>query len=166
MRSYNVWMQWPYKKVLFHEIFGVFSFTWICCLYRVIDNLKWWNHTAPAKDTFSPWYNRTRNVNNVITSYAILALLESGRLDAALPALKWLMSQRNGLGGFVGAQDTILGLEAIIAFAQRSRSSSLQQDVRWTFTYGQNVETMLHVNRENALMVQKYQVKLCSRRWR
>lgn len=92
----------------------------------------------------------------MITSYAILALLESGRLDAALPAVRWLMQQRNEFGGFVGSQDTILGLEAIIAFAQRR--NNIQKGMSLAFNYGQNAETLLNVNRENSLTFQKYQV--------
>ncbi|KAL9927450.1 thioester-containing protein 3 [Glossina fuscipes fuscipes] len=101
------------------------------------DGKKWWNKTAPTSDANSPWYNRTRNVNVEISSYAILALLENNLLDEALPAIKWLVSQRNDLGGFIGSQDTVVALQALINFAERfSRQPAYLQ---LFFDYGEKL---------------------------
>lgn len=46
-------------------------------------------------------------------------MLENNLLNEALPAIKWLVSQRNDLGGFIGSQDTVVALQALINFAER-----------------------------------------------
>ena len=51
------------------------------------------------------------------TGYATLALLEQGDFTAASNAARWLVSQRNAFGGFGSTQDTVVGLQALIASA-------------------------------------------------
>uniref|UniRef100_A0A1A9W1S3 TEP1-F n=1 Tax=Glossina brevipalpis TaxID=37001 RepID=A0A1A9W1S3_9MUSC len=120
------------------------------------DGTKWWNKTAPASDSYSPWYNRTRNLNVEISSYAILALLENNLVSETLPAVKWLVTQRNDLGGFVGSQDTVVALQALINFAEKF--SSQTTNLQLSFNYGQNAVTTLTVNAENALRLQNYEL--------
>ncbi|XP_073826156.1 thioester-containing protein 3 [Musca autumnalis] len=116
------------------------------------DGLKWWNKTAPPTEAMSPWYNHTRSVNVEITSYAVLTLLENALIGDALPAVKWLMNQRNDLGGFVSSQDSVVGLQALVAFAERF--SSQANNLQLAFTYGSNAETVINVNAENSLVLQ------------
>ena len=51
------------------------------------------------------------------TAYACSALVEGGDLAAAHLAARWLMLRRNDLGGFRSTQDTVVGLEALAAYA-------------------------------------------------
>ena len=51
------------------------------------------------------------------TAYACSALVESGDLATAHLAARWLMLRRNDLGGFRSTQDTVVGLEALAAYA-------------------------------------------------
>ena len=51
------------------------------------------------------------------TAYACSALVESGDLETAHLAARWLMLRRNDLGGFRSTQDTVVGLEALAAYA-------------------------------------------------
>jgi len=51
------------------------------------------------------------------TAYACSALVEGGDLTAAHLAARWLMLRRNDLGGFRSTQDTVVGLEALAAYA-------------------------------------------------
>ena len=51
------------------------------------------------------------------TAYACVALVESGDLANAHLAARWLMLRRNDLGGFRSTQDTVVGLEALAAYA-------------------------------------------------
>ena len=51
------------------------------------------------------------------TGYATLALLEQDNVAAASNAARWLVSQRNAFGGFGSTQDTVVGLQALIASA-------------------------------------------------
>ncbi|TMW41279.1 hypothetical protein DOY81_013641, partial [Sarcophaga bullata] len=43
---------------------------------------------------------------------------DSTKLDDILPIIKWLIAQRNSYGGFASSQDTVVGLTALIKFAQ------------------------------------------------
>ena len=56
------------------------------------------------------------------TGYALLSLVERGDLVNAGRAAKWLAGQRNAYGGFGSTQDTVVGLQALTAFATKSRS--------------------------------------------
>ncbi|KAI8125140.1 CD109 antigen [Lucilia cuprina] len=116
------------------------------------DGLKWWNKTASPTESMSPWYNMTRSVNVEITSYAVLSLLENNLIGDALPVLKWLMNQRNDLGGFVSSQDSVVGLQALVSFAERF--SSQANNLQLLFNYGENAETVLNVNAQNSLVLQ------------
>ncbi|EDW28614.1 GL19279 [Drosophila persimilis] len=116
------------------------------------DGRKWWNKTAPAGEQQSPWYNATRTVNIEISAYAALALLENNLVGDALPVLNWLMDQRNAQGGFVASQDTVVGLQALLLFAERF--SSQGNNLQIGFHYGEGAETILNVNAENSLALQ------------
>ena len=56
------------------------------------------------------------------TGYALLALVERGDLLNAGRTAKWLAGQRNAYGGFGSTQDTVVGLQALTAFATKSRA--------------------------------------------
>lgn len=118
--------------------------------------MKWWNKTSPPTEGLSPWYNHTRSVNVEISSYAVLALLENSLIGDALPVLRWLMNQRNDLGGFVSSQDSVVGLQALVGFAERF--SSQANNLQLAFNYGSNAETILNVNAQNSLVLQTTEV--------
>jgi len=56
------------------------------------------------------------------TGYALLALLEHGDQFNAGRAARWLVAQRNAFGGFNSTQDTVVGIQALTAFAAGSRA--------------------------------------------
>jgi CD109 antigen len=56
------------------------------------------------------------------TGYATLALLRHGDMLNASRAAKWLVSQRNALGGYGSTQDTVVALEALTEFGSGSRA--------------------------------------------
>lgn len=87
-----------------------------------------------------------------MTSYGVLTLIEANRLADALPFFKWLLTQRNDQGGFVGTQDTVIGLEALAKFAEHL--STADNNVQLQVEYGTANETYINVNRENALLLQ------------
>ncbi|XP_013104382.2 CD109 antigen [Stomoxys calcitrans] len=74
------------------------------------NNLKWWKTSE-----------KYRSNDIEITAYILQTLLESKDVDATtvLPTLKWLVGKRNSLGGFASTQDTVVGLEALIKFAEK-----------------------------------------------
>ncbi|XP_061388606.1 thioester-containing protein 1 allele R1-like [Musca vetustissima] len=73
---------------------------------------KWWSN-GPLKFFVN-------SIDVEISSYALLTLLNqpSPNMDEILPIIRWLIAQRNGYGGFISTQDTVLGLQALIKFAK------------------------------------------------
>ena len=69
------------------------------------DNGLYWDGSAPVETT----------------GYATLALLEHGDLIGAGRAARWLVEQRNAFGGYGSTQDTVVGLQALTAFAANAR---------------------------------------------
>ena len=84
------------------------------------------------------------------TGYATLALLEQGNLAAASNAARWLVSQRNAFGGFGSTQDTVVGLQGLIASASLSGADV---DMTVTLTTGDWSKTV-DVNESNFDVVQ------------
>lgn len=48
----------------------------------------------------------------------MLALAKANRTSDTLPYFKWLLAQRNDQGGFIGTQDTVMGLKALATYAR------------------------------------------------
>lgn len=101
-----------------------------------------------------------------ITSYALLAMIEAGRIKHSFPIFSWLLWQRNDRGGFEGTQDTVVGLQALAAYAQATAPSlnDMSIDVSSTdLVAGKaaptNVQT-IKVKAENALVTQKIEVMM------
>lgn len=94
-----------------------------------------------------------------ITSYGLLALTEASKFNDGLPVLKWLLDQRTENGGFESTQDTVLGLTALAAFAEKL--SVKNKDILVTVVPGddanENIE--IHLNYENALVLQTFEVR-------
>ncbi|XP_055375533.1 thioester-containing protein 1 allele R1 [Condylostylus longicornis] len=117
---------------------------------------KWWSKPYPVSEKKSPWYNSTRSINNEITAYAALALLENNYISNAIPVLKWLVDQRTKMGSFVSSQDTVVGLQALIKFSERV--PDIQPNVQVTFEPNDGSETRISVNNGNALVLQTTQL--------
>lgn len=86
----------------------------------------------------------------------MLALLEAGLYSEALPIVKWLVNQRNELGGFQSTQDTFIGLQALAKFAESASNSF--NNVQIGFKYNEGAEGRISVNGNNALIQQVYDV--------
>ena len=56
------------------------------------------------------------------TGYALLALLHHGDLVSASRAAKWLVGQRNALGGFGSTQDTVVSLHGLTTLSTKVRT--------------------------------------------
>ena len=56
------------------------------------------------------------------TGYATLALIERGDKFNASRAAKWLVSNRNALGGFGSTQDTVVALQALTRYASAAQA--------------------------------------------
>ena len=84
------------------------------------------------------------------TGYATLALLERGNLSAASNAARWLVSQRNAFGGYGSTQDTVVGLQGLIASASLAGGDV---DMTVTLTSGEWSQTV-DVNESNFDVIQ------------
>jgi CD109 antigen len=101
------------------------------------------------------WYDGPRPVDVEMTSYAILAHMARDEVSQAFPSIRWLSSKRNSLGGFASTQDTVIGITALGAYAEKTfvEDINLKVDVEQA---GQT--TSLTVNRQSAAVLQKSQL--------
>ena len=74
----------------------------------------------------------------------------------AVPIMKWLVGQRNDNGGFQGTQDTVVGLQALAKMALKIYVPSNNVDV--SLKYNDGLETKINVNKDNAFILQKFQL--------
>ncbi|XP_013104374.2 CD109 antigen isoform X1 [Stomoxys calcitrans] len=113
------------------------------------NNLKWWS-------------NSLKYCNNDIevTAYIFQSLVETEEAGKLLPIIKWLVGQRNSLGGFDSTQDTVVGLKALIAFAEKyAASGDGKMTIQFEAQTEEGIETTtgeFSVDKENALLLQSH----------
>lgn len=115
------------------------------------NGLRWW--TKSTKDTS----------NDIeITAYILEAYVYSEPAGKLLPIIKWLIKNRNSMGGFDSTQDTVVGLQALIRFAEKYVAAG---DGKMTIKYeAQNDEGKrttsgsFAVDKENSLVLQTHVV--------
>ncbi|XP_064641290.1 CD109 antigen-like isoform X3 [Lineus longissimus] len=93
-------------------------------LASVSDGEKYWKMSSPAKcDSPYRCYDVKPNPSEVeIASYALLAYLKRNKCsqNAGCSYIsKWMAKKRGAKGGFCSTKDTVLGIQAISAFAQQ-----------------------------------------------
>lgn len=79
----------------------------------------------------------------------------------AVPIMKWLVAQRNDKGGFQGTQDTVVGLQSLAKMAAKIHVPN--SDVNVVLKYNEGTETKINVNKDNALVLQKYDLPSSTR---
>ncbi|KAF0287975.1 Pregnancy zone protein [Amphibalanus amphitrite] len=103
-------------------------------------------------------YGGSRAVDVEMTAYMALSLMHisgRGNMEEAARAIRWITTQRNGYGGFVSTQDTIVAVEALSEFAARTFASDLATSVSVT-AGGETVQRM--VEGDNRLLYQESKV--------
>lgn len=120
--------------------------------FPFLDDNKWWTKSSATNKATKA----SKTIDIEITAYGLLALLENKQYADSLSYFKWLLSQRNDLGGFEGTQDTVVGLKALAKFAERIaiKDSNVRIAVRTEATN----ETHVTVNAQNALVLQMIEV--------
>ncbi|XP_055840284.1 CD109 antigen isoform X8 [Episyrphus balteatus] len=111
---------------------------------------KWWSKTVVSDKS---WYG-PRSVDAEMTSYVLLAKLKEGNAEEVLPIVRWLISQRNSNGGFASTQDTVIGLEALTKFAEKSGSGTGKMTI--AYDAGEKNTGEIAVNPENSLILQTH----------
>lgn len=118
---------------------------------------KWWSKAdAPTEGTSTIWRWHPRSNDVEITSYILLAILDKDGAESALPVIKWLISQRNSNGGFASTQDTVVGLQALISFAEKTGAGSGAMDIEFVSSGGEESKGAITVNAENSLVLQTH----------
>ncbi|XP_052800199.1 CD109 antigen-like isoform X1 [Mya arenaria] len=102
--------------------------------------------------TYSYWesfYARESPLSVEATAYALLYLVQTRQLSEGMPLVKWLVTQRNSLGGFTSTQDTVIGLEALSAFGYVTTANlDLNIDVN-----GVHYSKSMHVTKQEAMVM-------------
>ncbi|KAI8033415.1 hypothetical protein M5D96_013817 [Drosophila gunungcola] len=89
------------------------------------DDRTWWAEDLEERHkpkNCPSWWCWVRSKDVETTSYALLSLLESEQetADTVLSMVRWLVAKRNSFGGYYSSQDTVVGLTALIKFAEKS----------------------------------------------
>ena len=90
------------------------------------------------------------------TGYVLLALLHHEDLVSASRTAKWLVGQRNALGGFGSTQDTIVGFHGLTTFSTKVRTNVDMTAVLESDTWRKEVR----ITPENADVLQTVQTPL------
>ncbi|EGT41286.1 CBN-TEP-1 protein [Caenorhabditis brenneri] len=98
---------------------------------------------------------QARPVDIETTSYAVLSYLAQNQTSEALSIIRWLVSQRNELGGFTSTQDTVMALQALSSYAAVTYSDKHMSQVN--IQNGKHSHT-IDVNLRNSIVLQSYQL--------
>ncbi|KRT80931.1 hypothetical protein AMK59_6126 [Oryctes borbonicus] len=120
------------------------------------NNMQWWEKDVPANETRNPWNYLPKTMDIEITSYALLAYLESDLIDEAIPVVNWLVNQGNNLGGFTSTQDTRMALMALSRLVLRL---SVETNMQITYQYRQQDSNKFSINKNTAIIVQEAKLR-------
>jgi len=123
------------------------------------DDRTWWTEDLEklrASKNCGRWWCWIWSQDVEITSYALLSLLESEQetADTVLNTVRWLVAQRNSFGGFASSQDTVVGLTALIKFAEKSGYEAAKWDVTVSNKGKREKTEKLTTSDENDLLLQ------------
>uniref|UniRef100_A0A8R1HWJ0 TEP1-F n=1 Tax=Caenorhabditis japonica TaxID=281687 RepID=A0A8R1HWJ0_CAEJA len=110
--------------------------------------------TEKPKDS-SAYLFQARPVDIETTSYTVLSYLAQNLTSEAVPIIRWLVSQRNELGGFTSTQDTVMALQALSSYAAATYSA--QQTSQLTILNGKHSHTF-NIDSKNSIVLQSYQL--------
>ncbi|KAI8125172.1 CD109 antigen [Lucilia cuprina] len=120
------------------------------------NGLKWW--TTSSKD---------HNNDIEITAYILEAYVYTEPAGKLLPIIKWLIGNRNSNGGFDSTQDTVVGLQALIKFAEKYiAGGDGKMTIKFEAQDGEGKETTkgsFSVDKENSLILQTHVLPKSSR---
>ncbi|KAH8412667.1 hypothetical protein KR009_004419 [Drosophila setifemur] len=123
------------------------------------DDRTWWTEDLEKKRAgggCGRWWCWVWSQDVEITSYALLTLLESEEEteDTVLNTVRWLVAQRNSFGGFASSQDTVMGLSALIKFAEKSGYEAAKWEVTVSNKGKREKTEKLSTSEENDLLLQ------------
>ncbi|KRZ58369.1 Antigen -like protein [Trichinella nativa] len=123
------------------------------------DGQKFWAAESSSESNNGKnmsWYEKPRPADVESTAYALLVHVLRGEASNAFPIVRWLTMQQDAFGGFSSSQDTVVGLQALAAFAEATYSANVEMDV--TVKNG-NEEAAFAINSKNSLVLQTYEIR-------
>ena len=112
----------------------------------------------PAAPKMRPDPHGNQSAAIETTGYALLALLEHQDLVSASRTTKWIVGQRNALGGFGSTQDTVVSLQGLTSFSTKVKTNVDMTVVLESDSWRKEVR----ITPENADVLQMVQVPLGS----
>ncbi|OXB56300.1 hypothetical protein ASZ78_002125 [Callipepla squamata] len=118
-------------------------------------------HWSPKPSSPAPtdFWHSTQSVDVELTAYVLLAYLSKPRLHArdmktAAGIVVWLTQQQNANGGFASTQDTVVALQALAKYAEKTFSTSGQTLVRVRVKSQRDFGKTFQVTRQKRLLMQ------------
>jgi CD109 antigen len=105
------------------------------------------------------------NSNDVeMTAYALMTLVARSDLENAIPVLRWLISQQNSNGGFSSTQDTVIGIQALGALAQRISTTTVSLNVKFNYKADdKELNKQMRIDSSNAIVLQRIEMPLSTK---
>ncbi|XP_015753158.1 PREDICTED: complement C3-like [Acropora digitifera] len=106
------------------------------------------------KDKETRYWNAGQNALNVETAgYAMMTQLLLHRTGYAGPIVTYLTNQRKGGMGFVSTQDTVVALQALAMYSEKTQGNALDLRVKMTSELDPDWKPPeIHITQENALL--------------
>ncbi|XP_064195938.1 CD109 antigen [Anguilla rostrata] len=118
------------------------------------DNVMSWRSSSSGLS--ESWQPRSSGIE--MAAYVLLTLFKLAMVDQAIPLMKWLIVQRNHLGGYGSTQDTIVALEALSWYAGMSGSAAIDLAVEVVRTPS-GTEARFRVDSTNYLLSQNKEIE-------
>ncbi|OXB72230.1 UNVERIFIED_CONTAM: hypothetical protein H355_013409 [Colinus virginianus] len=115
--------------------------------------------SKPSSPAPTDFWHSTQSVDVELTAYVLLAYLSKPRLHArdmktAAGIVVWLTQQQNANGGFASTQDTVVALQALAKYAEKTFSTSGQTLVRVRVKSQRDFGKTFQVTRQKRLLMQ------------
>ncbi|KAI8799066.1 BgTEP3.p1 [Biomphalaria glabrata] len=110
----------------------------------------------PKKKTTLNYPNQTKSIDIEITSYVLLTYAARGNLVAGKSIMWWLAEQRNSQGGFPTARCSIIALNALAVFAEKTYRNNFNMKI--TAKVAPQKMLQYRIDRTNALILQSGEV--------
>uniref|UniRef100_A0AAY5EG44 CD109 molecule n=1 Tax=Electrophorus electricus TaxID=8005 RepID=A0AAY5EG44_ELEEL len=117
-----------YALTLAHSPFAGTALTELMNRAQVHDGVPMWS--SPDDSLATSWQPPTADIE--MAAYVLLTLYRQGIPEQGYALMKWLLQQRNYMGGFGSTQDTVIALQALSAYATLSSSEQINLAIRVT----------------------------------
>lgn len=118
-------------------------------------SMKFWTEDVPESEKLNPWHYLPKSLDIEASSYALLTYVERGFIEDSIPVLNWLLAQENPFGGFASTRDTVVALNALAKLNNKITPST---NIQVKFAYKKQESNNINVNKDNALIIQKFKV--------